>query len=105
MLQKYMTDWNVLPLIAPVKSVPNFSNLIDVVNKAYTMELNLLYAYNDNSRLAFQVCLSTFDFLQTLRNIQVSSVAEYSDLLNAANLVNVSNSFEILYFEQTYFNG
>jgi hypothetical protein len=34
---------------------------------------------------------------------QNQSVIEYSDLLNAAMLVNVENNFEVLYFEQTYF--
>ena len=47
--------------------------------------------------------LSTFDFLQELRIGQRESVAEYADLLNAAQLVNVSNPFELLYYEQTYF--
>jgi len=103
MLQKYLVDWNVLPVIAPIKSIPNYLNLIDIVNKAYDMELGLLMSYNSNSQAIFPMCLSTFDFLQTLRVGQTESVAEYADLLNAAQLINVSNPFEILYFEQTYF--
>ena len=31
------------------------------------------------------------------------AVGEYSDLLNALNLVDSNNKFEVLYFEQTYF--
>jgi ferritin len=103
MLQKYMVDWNVLPVIAPIKLIPDFTNLIDIVNKAYKLELDLLLAYNNVSTTIFSSDLSTFDFLQTLRTGQVESVAEYSDLLNAAQLINVANSFEILYYEQTYF--
>lgn len=103
LLQKYMVDWNVLPVIAPIKLIPSFLNLIDIVNKAYTLELNLLLAYNNNSTTMITTDLSTFDFLQELRKGQTESVAEYADLLNAAQLVNVSNSFEILYYEQTYF--
>jgi len=102
-LQKYLVDWNVLPVIAPIKSIPNFANLIDIINKAYDMELGLLMSYNSNSQTIFSMCLSTFDFLQDLRKIQTESVAEYSDLLNAAQLVNVSNPFEVLYFENEYF--
>jgi len=102
-LQKYMVDWNVLPVIAPIKSVPNFMNLIDIVNKAYRLEFDLFSAYNKISAIVFPSDLATFDFLQELRIGQRESVAEYADLLNAAQLVNVANSFEILYYEQTYF--
>jgi len=102
-IQQYLVGWNVLPVIAPIKSIPSYANLIDVINKAYDMELNLLLAYNSNSQAIFPTCLSTFDFLQKLRKTQVEAVTEYSDLLNAAQLVNVSNPFEILYYEQTYF--
>jgi ferritin len=103
LLQDYMTAWNVMPVIPPVKMVPQFENLIDIVNKAYDLEYNLFLAYNENSTAVFPGDLATFDFLQELRIIQRTSVAEYSDLLNAAQLVNVSNNFEVLYFEQTYF--
>jgi len=101
--QKYLVDWNAMPIIAPIKMFPAYTSLIDVVNKAYDMEFNLLLAYNSTSQQVFPSCLSTFDFLQELRQIQVTSVAEYATLLNGAALVNVSNNFEVLYFEQTYF--
>jgi hypothetical protein len=104
-LQNYMTDWNVVPFIPPVKMVPSFSHLIDVVNKAYVMEFNLFTAYNANSAAVFNMDLATFDFLQELRMIQKTAVAEYSDLLNAAQLINVSNNFEVLYYEGKYFKG
>jgi len=103
LLQKYMVDWNVLPIIPPVKLIPDFTNLIDIVNKAYRLEFDLFSAYNRVSTAVFPSDLSTFDFLQELRIGQRESVAEYADLLNAAQLVNVANSFEILYYEQTYF--
>ena len=102
-VQKYLVDWNALPVIAPVKMFPSYTSLIDIVNKAYDMEFNLLLAYNSTSQQIFSSCLSTFDFLQELRQGQVESVAEYATLLNAAALVNVSNNFEVLYYEQTYF--
>ena len=102
-IQKYLTDWNVMPIIPPVKLVPTFSNLIDIVNKAYNLEFNLFLKYNENSISVMSVDLATFDFLQDLRKIQTTSVAEYATLLNAAQLINVSNNFEVLYFEQTYF--
>lgn len=100
---KYLVDWNIMPFIPPVKMVPSFENLIDIVNKAYIMEYDLYTAYNRTSAEVFPTCLATFDFLQELRVGQRQSVAEYSDLLNAAQLVNVSNNFEVLYFENQYF--
>jgi ferritin len=103
LVQDYLVDWNALPIIPPVKMFPQFCNLIDIVNKAYELEYNLYLKYNENSPAVFPTDLATFDFLQELRIGQRKSVAEYSDLLNAAQLVNVSNNFEVLYFEQTYF--
>jgi ferritin len=102
-VQDYLVDWNVMPIIPPVSMIPQFSNLIDIVNKAYELEYGLFTSYNENSAVVFPADMATFDFLQELRIIQRTSVAEYSDLLNAAMLVNVSNNFEVLYFEQTYF--
>lgn len=102
-VQDYLTGWNVMPFIPPVKMVPSFINLIDIINKAYVMEYNLFLSYNSDSSIVFSTDLATFDFLQELRQIQTTSVKEYADLLNAAQLVNVSNNFEVLYFEQTYF--
>ena len=105
LVQKYLVDWNVMPFIPPVKMIPSFTSLIDIVNKAYELEYDLFAAYNVNSTQVFPICLATFDFLQELRIGQRQSVAEYSDLLNAAQLVNVSNNFEVLYFENQYFGG
>lgn len=103
MLQAYMVGWNVMPTIPPISMDNEFENLIDIVNKAYELEFNLLISYNRDSAAIFPGDISTFDFLQELRKGQTASVAEYADLLNAAQLINVSNNFEVLYFEQTYF--
>lgn len=105
LIQNYMVGWNTIPFIPPVKMIPSFTNLIDIVNKAYEMEYKLFISYNNNSLEAFTVDLATFDFLQQLRQNQNTAVAEYSDLLNAAQLVNVTNNFEVLYYENKYFKG
>ena len=102
-IQNYLTGWNVMPIIPSVKMIPVFSNLIDVINKSYQLEYDLFTKYNLNSAEVFPADLATFDFLQELRIIQRTSVAEYADLLNAAQLINVSNNFEVLYFENQYF--
>lgn len=102
-VQKYLVDWNVDPKIPTPNTEASFSTLIDIVNKAYDMEYALYEAYNQTSLAVFQADLATFDFLQALRIGQRESVAEYSDLLNAAMLVNVNNKLDLLYYEQTYF--
>lgn len=102
-LQKYLVDWNVMPLLPSIKPNIAFSDLIDIVNKAYALEYALFESYNRDSKQLFDTDLTTFDFLTTYRTGQTESVIEYSDLLNAAELVNTDNKFEILYFEQTYF--
>ena len=85
--------------------LPIFLTLIDIVNKAYQLEYNLLINYNNNSSMILPIDLNTFDFLQQLRVNQNTAVAEYSDLLNAAQLINVENNFEVLYYEGKYFKG
>jgi len=102
-VEKYLVDWSVIPILPMVKMAPVFANLIDIVNRAYQLEFDLFQKYNTTSQALFNSDLATFDFLQELRIGQRESVAEYADLLNAAQLVDVSSRFEILYFEQTYF--
>ncbi len=67
------------------------------------MEYGLFQSYMDNSKIIFNIDLATFDFLQFFRTEQTAAVAEYADLLNALQLINVENNFEILYFENQYF--
>ena len=102
-LQKYLVDWNVMPLLPSIKPNITFSDLIDIINKAYALEYALFESYNRNSSELFASDLTTFDFLTTYRTGQTESVIEYSDLLNAAELVDTNSKFELLYFEQTYF--
>jgi ferritin len=104
-LQKYLVDWNVMPLLPSIKPNVTFTDLIDIINKAYALEYALFESYNNDSKELFTSDLATFDFLTTYRTGQTQSVIEYSDLLNAAELVDINNKFEILYFEQTYFEG
>ena len=102
-LQKYLVDWNVMPLLPSIKPNITFTDLVDIINKAYALEYSLFESYMADSKELFVSDLSTFDFLTTYRTGQTESVIEYSDLLNAAMLVNTDNKFEVLYFEQTYF--
>ena len=103
MLQKYITDFNLIPEIPQAKTDFKFDNLIDIIYQAYDFELGLMKSYNENSHKVFQEDLTTFDFLQQFRDIQKASVVELSDLINGSELVDRNDKFQVLYFEQTYF--
>lgn len=102
-VQKYLVDWNTVPTIPAVNMQPIFNSLVDIVNKAYQLEYNLFLQYNANSAEIFPGDMATFDFLQELRQIQNASVAEYATLLNGAELVNIDNKLDVLYYENQYF--
>lgn len=102
-LQKYLIDWNIHPTLPSVKPTISFSGLIDIVNKAYLLEYNLFEKYNTDSSKLLSSDLTTFDFLQEFRQGQTESVAEYSDLLNAAQLIDTTNLLDILHYEEIYF--
>ena len=102
-IQKFLVDWNVDPLMPSIKANITFTNLIDIINKAYGIEYALFESYCKDSHSVFTADINTFDFLTGYRIKQNQAVIEYADLLNAAMLVDVNNKFELLYFEQTYF--
>lgn len=102
-LQKYITDFNIIPEIPQVDTVFEFSSLVDIIYGAYQMEFDLMRAYNKDSQLVFGDDITTFDFLTTYREGQKNSVVEYNDLINALELIDKNDKFQVLYFEQTYF--
>jgi len=102
-LQKYIVDWNATPLLPAIKFNGNFAHLIDVVNKSYAIEYQLGDKYMAWTRQMFDTHLMTFNFLQGFVDLQNDSIAEMSDLLNAAQLIDVSNKLDLLHFEERYF--
>jgi len=102
-LQKYLVDWNATPILPSVKFNGEFAHLIDVVNKSYAIEFKLGEDYMKNASEIFSKHLMTFNFLQEFVDIQNQSIAEYSDLLNAAQLIDVSSKLDLLHYEERYF--
>jgi ferritin len=102
-LQDYLTQWNLIPVIPQVPTALNFGGLVEIINKAYEIEYNLLQKYSADQQALLGKDPATFNFIQKYVDIQNGEVEEYSDYLNALELVNPSNKFEVLYFEQTYF--
>jgi ferritin len=102
-LQNFLIDFNIQPTIPQAETNKVFNSLVDIIGGAYKMEYSLMESYNQNSSVLFTTNLTTFDFLQEYRKIQKDAVVEYSDLLNALQLIDYNDKFQILYFEQTYF--
>jgi ferritin len=102
-LQEYMVDFNIQPTIPQANTKHSFDNLIGIIEGAYKMELGLMKEYNKNSTDIFTEDITTFDFLTEFREIQKGAVVEYNDLINASNLINKKDKFQVLYFENTYF--
>jgi ferritin len=103
-LQKYMTDWDVKPTIPAARTDVNFNNLAEIIVQAYDMEFGLLKSYSENAKTIFGLGdMATFVFLQDYVKQNTSSTAEYAGFLNALQLINPENNFELLYFENQYF--
>lgn len=102
-LQKFLVDWNCTPTLPSVKFSGEFKSLMDVVNKSYAIEYSLGDKYMNWTSQAFSKHLMTFNFLQEFVDIQNESIAEMSDKLNAAQLVDVSNKLDLLHYEERYF--
>ena len=83
-LENYLVDWNIHPELDTIDAQDNeFSGLIDVIEKAYTLEFSLYEAYEKTTMSVFEkgdTC--TFFFLAQFNDIQRKAVAEYSDMLN-----------------------
>lgn len=101
-VEDYMTDFNIIPVMPSAETKRTFTSLPQIVREAYKLELDLMMKYNATSAKLFSSDLTTFDFLQTYRVGQKESVVEYNDLINALDLLDENDKFQVLYFEQTY---
>ena len=102
-IQEYMVDFNIIPEIPQAPTSHSFDSLVDIIYGAYKIELALMKEYNKNSQELFASDITTFDFLKKYRKFQKGAVVEYNDLINAIDLVDKTDKFQVLYFEQTYF--
>lgn len=102
-LQKYILGWNSIPTLLPLNSPMLFIDFVDVIEKAYILELSLLKSYNEDSTSIFTKDLSTFDFLEKYRTIQTQSVEECSNILNKLELINKSDKNWLFIFENEVF--
>ena len=102
-IQDFLTSWNLIPMIPNAPTQVSFDSLVDIINKAYTLEYNLLLKYSQDQKDFFDLHPASFNFIQEYVNIQNGEVNEYSDYLNALELIDITNHLDILYFENQYF--
>lgn len=105
-LQKYLTDWNVQPVLAPVEPPKKVTGLVDAIEKAYQLEYDLYESYEEISMDIFnKKDLCTFDFLQGYRTIQRLAVAEYSTFLNQLETIDREDKNWVYEFEKRAFKN
>lgn len=101
-LEDFMTDWNVIPDLRKLSApAVQFAGLDSVIDAQYNLEYELYEAYESTSVTIFEsgdIC--AFDVLTQLRDIQMKSVAEVSDMLNMLEGVNVSDKFQMVLLEK-----
>lgn len=103
-IQEYLVQWNHIPIIPTIESNIEFNSLIDIINHAYSIEFNLLEKYSKDQVSCLNIHPPTSNFIKEYVEIQTESVKEYSDLLNALNLIDFNNKLDLLIFERNYFN-
>jgi ferritin len=104
-LENFLVDWNVdvkLPFIDSPQST--FLNLVDVIEKAYQLEYNLYLGYDFTSdEIISRKEHNTYGFLQFFRDVQLKSVAEYSDMLNLLDGVDIRDKAKLLLLDEHLF--
>lgn len=84
-LVSFLSDWNVEISFPAIKApVTGFTDLLDLLSKAYQMEFDLMEAYEEDALSVMQECLNTFGLFQDYIKIQNDSVVEYATLINKA---------------------
>ena len=102
-LEDYLVDWNVTP---PLPEIPNptleFKSLLDCIEQSYKIEFMLYGAYEETAKEMFKADLCTFKLMQDMIQIQLKSIAEYSDMLNILEGVEATK-INFLLLEETLF--
>ncbi len=104
-IENFLVDWNV-DVTLPIINTPQvtFLNLVDVIEKAYQLEYNLYLGYEFTSdEIISRKEHTTYGFLQFFRDIQLKSVAEYSDMLNLLDGVDIRDKAKLLLLNEHLF--
>jgi len=102
-LQEFLFGWNVIPDL-PVIAKPKleFKTLLEVIELAYKLEIDLYNAYNDICETIEEADSAVYQFLTFFLNVQTESVAAYSDMINLCEGV-PSDKLNMLLLEKKLF--
>lgn len=104
MLQKYLTDWNIQPSLAPIEPPVKVTNLVSALETAYQKEYELYENYKEISGEILKMGnYNTYDFLQKFRAIQTEAVATYSTFLNQLETIDRTDKNWVYMFEKKAF--
>ena len=98
-IEDYLCDWNVLPELRPIETPQSFDGLVDIIESAYQLELDLHEAYKEDSQNILDDNTATFTFLQQFLKIQSDSVSEYATLTNKLELIG-DDKLALFYFDK-----
>lgn len=102
-IENYLIDWNVIPDMPEIMQPKTvFKSLVEGIEDSYSLEWNLYEDYEKDGMKMMASDLCTFNLIQELLNIQVKSVAEYSDKLNMLEGVDTSKT-NLLLLEKKLF--
>jgi ferritin len=103
-LQKYLTDWNIVPTLKAISAPVTVEGLVDAISSAYEIEYDLYQEYEKSSADILAMSeLATFDFLAKYRELQRESVAEYATLIDKLNLIDYNDKNWLANFENENF--
>ena len=103
-IQKYLTDWNVMPVLMPIEPPIKVNSLVDALEKAYEKEYELFESYEEISGEIFKKGdYTTFDFLKQFRKIQTDALTVYSTFLNQLDTIDKADKNWVYQFEKTAF--
>jgi ferritin len=90
MIQDFLNDWGVVYQVPDITSDDTFEGLVDVITKAYQIEVALYKAYNSDATKAISD-ISAYSKILEMVEIQRSSVAEYRTLIDQLSLIDSSD--------------
>lgn len=103
-LQKYLTDWNMMPELKAIAAPQSVKGLVDIIEKAYEMEKGLGEKYEKAAKtMLARFDFTTLSFLQFYLDQQQKATAEYSTFLNQLALIDKTDKNWVVEFEQHVF--
>lgn len=105
-VQKFLLDWNIQPNLKGIASPESFSNLVDIIEKGYIIEYDLLQSYNEDAVFFLeQKNISSFNLAISFVEHQTESVAEFATLKDKLELIDTKDKSWLYQFQLEEFEA